>query len=155
GRTALAKEAGVSLRQAIRSTAELQAAGWLKVQRGAGTLTKFGSTTAYCPLFDRPQEGVTVLSRGDKADTGDSAVRSDNGGQQGVTALSPKPVRRTSKTLSVHFLEDAAREQFEIFWRIFPSRRPHSNPKKPALAKFIAAVKGGADPAQIIRGAEA
>jgi hypothetical protein len=46
-------------------------------------------------------------------------------------------------------------EDFLAFWQVFPSRRPHSNPKKPASAKFIAAVKAGTDPADIIRGAEA
>ena len=44
--------------------------------------------------------------------------------------------------------------QFEIFWRAYPSRQPHSNPKKPARAKFEAAVKRGVAAAGIIRGAE-
>ena len=44
--------------------------------------------------------------------------------------------------------------EFESFWQSYPSRRPHSNPKKPALAKFKGAVKKGASPADIIRGAE-
>ena len=46
-------------------------------------------------------------------------------------------------------------EDFQTFWQAYPSRRPHSNPKKPARAKFIAVVKAGTDPADIIRGAEA
>jgi hypothetical protein len=44
--------------------------------------------------------------------------------------------------------------QFEIFWRAYPSRRPHSNPKKPARAKFEAALKRGVAAADIIQGAE-
>ena len=44
--------------------------------------------------------------------------------------------------------------EFETFWQSYPSRRPHSNPKKPALAKFEAAVKNGTPPADIIRGAQ-
>ncbi len=44
--------------------------------------------------------------------------------------------------------------QFEIFWRTYPSRRPHSNPKKPARAKFEAAVKRGVAAADMVRGAE-
>ena len=44
--------------------------------------------------------------------------------------------------------------QFEEFWRIYPSRKPHSNPRKTALAKFEAAVGNGAAASDIIRGAE-
>ncbi len=47
-----------------------------------------------------------------------------------------------------------AATHFEDFWRAYPSRRPHSNPKKPARAKFEAALKHGAAAADIIRGAE-
>ncbi len=47
-----------------------------------------------------------------------------------------------------------AAEQFEVFWRTYPSRGRHSNPKKPARAKFDAALKRGIAAADIIRGAE-
>ncbi len=43
---------------------------------------------------------------------------------------------------------------FEKFWLAYPPRRPHSNPRKPAQAKFDAALKRGVEPAAIIRGAE-
>ena len=42
---------------------------------------------------------------------------------------------------------------FEKLWAVYPSRRNHSNPKKPAAQKFDAAVKRGVDPETIIRGA--
>ena len=42
---------------------------------------------------------------------------------------------------------------FTEFWNAYPSRRPHSNPKKPARAKFIAAIKA-TDPQTIIAGAK-
>ena len=42
---------------------------------------------------------------------------------------------------------------FETFWRAYPSRAPHPNPKKPARDKFERAVKRGVDPAVIIGGA--
>jgi hypothetical protein len=44
--------------------------------------------------------------------------------------------------------------EFEAFWRAYPSRGSHSNPKKPAVAKFAAAIKRGVDPGLIIAGAE-
>lgn len=43
---------------------------------------------------------------------------------------------------------------FATFWSAYPGRGPHPNPRKPAAEKFAAAVKHGADPAAIIRGAE-
>ena len=44
---------------------------------------------------------------------------------------------------------------FKEFWRIYPSRGDNKpNPKKPARAKFFAAVKSGTDPADILRGVE-
>jgi hypothetical protein len=47
---------------------------------------------------------------------------------------------------------DSASE-FENFWQVYPSRRPHANPRKPAQQAFEEAIKRGVDPAAIIRGA--
>jgi hypothetical protein len=47
---------------------------------------------------------------------------------------------------------DFSTEHFELFWRAYPSRDPHPNPKKPAAARFAAALKRGIDPAVIIAG---
>ena len=49
---------------------------------------------------------------------------------------------------------DLTADQFENFWRAYPSRRPHSNPKKTARAKFEAAVKRGVAAADIIRASQ-
>src|SRR5262249_40044100 len=43
---------------------------------------------------------------------------------------------------------------FEAFWRIYPSRAPHTNPRKPAQSKFNAIVKRGIAPETLIAGAE-
>ena len=48
---------------------------------------------------------------------------------------------------------DEVDRQFEIFWQTYPSRQPHSNPRKTAHAKFKAATKSGVDPAAIVEGA--
>jgi hypothetical protein len=45
-------------------------------------------------------------------------------------------------------------ECFDTFWRAYPSRGSRTNPKKPAKAKFISAIKDGATAEKIIRGAE-
>ena len=47
----------------------------------------------------------------------------------------------------------ASQELFDRFWDAYPSRHPHSNPKKPALSTFGAAINQGTDPEIIIRGA--
>lgn len=49
-----------------------------------------------------------------------------------------------------HQDKDSVEAAFAEFWNAYPSRSPHPNPKKPALQKFTAAVKAGADPAVII-----
>ncbi len=43
---------------------------------------------------------------------------------------------------------------FDEFWRAYPSRRPHSNPKAPAKKKYGAAIRRGVSPTDINRGAE-
>lgn len=44
-------------------------------------------------------------------------------------------------------------ETQERFWKAYPSRGDSSNPKAPALEKFVRAVKAGADPEEIIAAA--
>jgi hypothetical protein len=48
---------------------------------------------------------------------------------------------------------DKTAEQFDQFWRAYPSRGRQANPKKPAREKFDAAVKRGIDPDLMIRAA--
>jgi uncharacterized protein YdaU (DUF1376 family) len=45
-------------------------------------------------------------------------------------------------------------KDFERFWEAYPHRGGFADPKKPASAKFAIRVKGGADPEDIIAGAE-
>ena len=44
-------------------------------------------------------------------------------------------------------------DRFDEFWEAYPSRGSAANPKKPAREKFRRAVKAGANPEEIIRGA--
>jgi hypothetical protein len=70
-------------------------------------------------------------------------------------ALTDRTDHRTDSALraaSVNGHRDAG--SFNEFWRIYPSRHPHSNPKEPARLKFEKLIKHGADPAKIISGAE-
>ena len=78
--------------------------------------------------------------------------RAQGGAQQGHSRGTPKKEGKESKVDNT--VASLATEQFEVFWKTFPSRRPHSNPKTPARAKFEAALKRGIASADIIRGAE-
>ncbi len=60
----------------------------------------------------------------------------------------------TKKDTKKDTVDSLPTRQFEIFWRTYPSRGRHSNSKKPARAKFEAALKRGVAAADIIRGAE-
>ena len=67
---------------------------------------------------------------------------------RGLTNHQPPTLKESNTVASL------TARQFDEFWSIYPSRRSHSNPKKPARAKFEAALKRGAVAADIIRGAE-
>ncbi len=60
-------------------------------------------------------------------------------------------LKNDPKELKTH---DLSAKHFDGFWRIYPSRHPHPNPKKPACQKFEAALKRGVPASDIIRGAE-
>src|SRR5262249_10577028 len=45
-------------------------------------------------------------------------------------------------------------DPFEAFWTAYPSRAPHSNPRKPPQAEFDRAIKRGVDAAAIVRGSK-
>ena len=76
---------------------------------------------------------------------------------QGTTQAKPKanpPKKEEKEKKEDNTVDSTADQQFEVFWEIYPNRRDHSNPKKPARAKFVAALKRGVPAADIIRGAE-
>jgi biotin operon repressor len=70
--------------------------------------------------------------------------------------VAPRTSQRTSHLTNTSgaTVHELAEGQFETFWQTYPSRRPHSNPKKPAELKFMAALRRGIAAADIIRGAE-
>lgn len=75
------------------------------------------------------------------------------GAQAGPKVGPPKKERKKGKEEN-HTVASLANEHFEVFWRAYPSRGEHPDPKKAAHAKFAAALKRGIAPADIIRGAE-
>ena len=75
---------------------------------------------------------------------------------QGGDQAGPKagPPKKEGKEVKEDNTVDSTARQFEEFWRTYPSRRPHSNPKKTARTKFETAVKRGVAAADIIHAAE-
>lgn len=49
-----------------------------------------------------------------------------------------KPVHKTQPNNQPSY---SMTQGFKKFWKTYPSRRPHSNPKTPALSKFITAIQ--------------
>ena len=89
-----------------------------------------------------------------QAGTPKSDAPSDAPSDAAATQQRRKPKEGKESKEKNHTVASLADEQFEVFWRAYPSRRNHSNPKKPARAKFVTALKRGVAAADIIRGAE-
>jgi hypothetical protein len=71
-----------------------------------------------------------------------------------IDAHAYRPAARPARFSALQVNKDGANDEFETFWRIYPHRGEFSDPKKPARLKFEVAVKRGADPADIIAGAD-
>jgi hypothetical protein len=102
---------------------------------------------------------------------GATLVRAGSGeakSQKVVKRASPKPVKNQNHMVDLHRpvarsacslerqtdIRDSANCDFETFWRTYPHRGEHPDPKKPARLEFEAAIGRGTDPADIIRGVE-
>jgi helix-turn-helix protein len=160
----LAEETGLAERSVKRALRELkESEGWLIGQEGAKGR---GYRNSYVPQLERVsfkkfKNGHTGVTHSDpERVSSTSPIRREKGDKVGtkrVSPASPEPVRepvRLSRSIS-STMPDGAAEQFEDFWRIYPSRGCQANPKKPARQSFLAAIKRGADPADIVAGAEA
>jgi hypothetical protein len=146
----LAEETGLPERSVTRALRELRESKWWLIRRGG--VKGRGDTNNYAPQLERvsPATPIRGLKKGDKV------------GTKRVSPATPKPVKNQEKTLSRSISSTprvsrngAEKEQFEVFWRAYPSREQHANPKTPARKKFAAAIRSGADPADIVRAARA
>ena len=160
--TTLAKDIRISTRMVRRCLRNLEDCGFLhtehqKGQRSVYTVARGGADPGH------PGSGVPRTYSDTTPDTQVPGLDVDPGhpGSGGADTQVPGtpdtqvPPKDTIKDTTEHTDGvSAAPVEFDTFWQLYPSRRPHSNPKKPALAKFEAAVKNGTPPANIIRGAE-
>src|SRR5204863_2337306 len=153
----IAEITGVRAQDVPRAIRRLMRLVGLQCERGGGR----GRRNVYViPLGDREPENVR-----NGAD-----VKAWENVRNGADVSEPKHPQRCDKTSATlrrtykqtkeqtnkHICAglDESADWFETFWRYYPSRKPHDNPKKPARLKFEAAVKRGVDPKMIVRGAE-
>ena len=162
--TTLAKDIRISTRMVRRCLRNLEDCGFLhtehqKGQRSVYTVARGGADPGH------PGSGVPRTYSDTTPDTQVPGLDVDPGhpGSGGAdtqvpgtpdTQVPPKDTTKDTMKEKTHTVASLAGRQFDEFWRTYPSRRPHSNPKKPARAKFEAAVKRGVAAADIIRGAE-
>ncbi len=135
----LAQKIGLSERHVHRCLQALSKCGVVEIEKRPGQSS----------IYRIPMTWVSGVEVG----THDTGVSDPGHGCQGThdMGVTQKDTKKDTKKDSVASLPT---RQFEIFWRTYPSRRPHSNPKMPARAKFEAALKRGVAAADIIRGAE-
>jgi hypothetical protein len=153
GMTTIAAMTGVRREDVPRSIIRLEQQGLLRRKRqvvGSGW-----GWTCYEVVFD---DGVGVR---DIADTSDSRVSANlregcpQKGTRGVRKSAALTIEGTdSRTDSVLRTASVNGHGFDEFWRVYPPRHPHSNPKKLARLKFEALIERGEDPAKIVSGAQ-
>ena len=159
----LAKRLGVTKQAVEKQIGPLAELGYIEIQRRTRP-NGSSASNAYKLLFDgdlaavhdqlhgaeNAAQGVNVGLTGGQPDVdGTSTPEVDGGSTPEVDPLTS--YRTNHKNDNVRFL---AENQFENFWRAYPSRKPHGNPKKPARQKFEDALKQGTSAADIIRGAK-
>jgi hypothetical protein len=162
----LAEETGLSERSVKSAVEELRKSAWWQIGRGRGR----GHTNSYSPDLEKVKHASPIgPAKGEPPFTIsplEKVKRSVKKGEARFTRTS-KNQESDSHTADLHrsfarsaraHVRDSGNEgangDFETFWRRYPSRRTHANPKEPARRKFAAAVRRGVDPADIIRGAE-
>lgn len=160
----LAQRFGVSDQAIAKQLKELRRLGYIEIvhrHRANGSLSSNGYRLIHDADLATLHDRLSVSTSGSQGSTSGS-----QGGQPDVGRGSTSEVGRGSTSgmgaeernqLTSHLTDTRDRtllEEFQTFWRSYPSRRPHSRPRKPALKSFTAAVKHGAAAAEIIRGAE-
>jgi hypothetical protein len=147
--------------------------GWWRIAQEGATV-RGGRTNSYAPQFNAVKHAsgeARDTSLGSQLVKRRAPVRAASGEaqcQKLVKRASPKPVKNQNHTVDLHRpvaraarsrgrqadILDCANDDFETFWRVYPHRGEHPDPKKPARLRFEAAIRRGADPADIVRGAE-
>jgi hypothetical protein len=151
----LVEETGLSRRGVQLAIRDLEQSGWWRIigSSGAGR----GHSNSYRPTFAKanyaspfnPKKGEVDGTKRRSAPPiiplkyNDNFLTTSKNQERESPPIVPQGGRESDLTFA-----------FEAFWAVYPTRSPHPNPKKPALEKFAAAARRGADQADIIRGAQ-
>jgi hypothetical protein len=164
GMSAIAEAAGIRRKDVPRAVAALVAYGLLKRDRSVGG----SATTNYIVVFNNGEVSAGEQTAGVRT-TADRVSASQQtgcpqGSVQGVRITADQTdINRPTNRLSAHLKRrvrqqivaaDVIAQAFESFWRAYPSRGSHANPKKPARERFGAAAKRGVDPQFMVRAAK-
>ena len=146
----LANKTGMSERHARTSLRNLENTGYVETESRPGQSSVYRIPRNYTAGVPRNQAAGVEPNPG----TILPEPRNQAAGDPGTVVPPNSTKNNTNNRITDHTVASLSAMQFESFWRAYPSRRTHSNPKKPAQAKFEAALKHGAAAADIIRGAE-
>jgi|SRR5215469_13818577 len=132
----IASLTGIARHNVCRSIGRIEKAGYLRRQRrqcGNGVWDR----STYEIIFNCPTAPAQIAER--------EALNGAERSARVMTLIAVNDRETPRGTGDAHF---------ELFWRAYPSRGSHPNPKKPAALKFAAALKRGVDPSIIIAGAK-
>ena len=150
GMRTIAEMAGIRREDVPRTIRRLEQLRQLRRDPGTGP----GGANVYILNLDDAGGSATLRTVSNGADPQGCGQGVRNGAEKGSATLRTKQtIEQTNEHIRAGEAKTAS-EFFDTFWRIFPSRGGHTNPKKPAHEKFNAAVKRGVDPELIIRAAE-
>jgi hypothetical protein len=150
---------GIARGDVPRSVRHLETLGLLKTTSGGGS-----TVNVYTVVFDN--DSVSAPVRTGVSSGADTVSAVELTGCPQIHTLGVRTgadLTDKEHTKEHKFARHASRERvddagdasgFKTFWRVYPSRRPHSNPKEPARLAFEAAVRRGIDAAVIIGGAD-
>jgi MarR family len=159
--TRIAAITGIDRKNIPRSLSRLEAAGLLRRVRRRDDSGGWDRST-YEVVFEQ-EEGVssrlrtgvlTAEGRGCPQIRGMGVLTDDELNRPLEQTLPLPPLSAHGASASLPKKSPRYTAEFETFWRIYPSRRPHPHPKEPAALKFAAALKLGVEPEDIIAGAK-
>ena len=154
----IAEGAALKRRHTANSVRHLEDLGYFRVDIRGGTVGKFGPTNAYVPIFEA-ETPCTAVQGMQYSAGGEGMHHSASDALKRPIPPAPQCIQTSNILIEpVRARAALSKEEtangFESLWRIFPNRKPHPNPKKPAALKFEAALRRGVLAADIIEGAK-
>jgi hypothetical protein len=150
----LAKRIGVSKQAVSRQLVELERLGYVETKHR--THPSGGTASNIYRIIHDADLGSENDRNDDREEAREGGQPDVAGGQRHVDQGSTSEVDpiTLNKPKEHTYVSSVVDHQFETFWRSYPTRKPHQNPKKPARQIFDAALKRGVRFADIQRGVE-